>query len=258
MLPRVFVHHTGAQRHHEIQLGEADAHHFARVLRVKPAEQLVVVTPGGPWLAEIAEVSKDAVIARLLEQYPSSEPTAHIVMVQGVAKGDKMETIVQKCTEVGAHSFVLYQAERSVVKLDGKVENKLARWQKVAREAAMQSQRDAIPAVRYETRLSQLCEGLFADGIEQFIVLDEAERAVGLVHALAHFDASPGAPEGTSRPKRAIFIGPEGGWSDAERAYFEACEQAVLVTLGPRILRTETAGVAALAIALAHFGDMGG
>ncbi|GMA60013.1 RsmE family RNA methyltransferase [Alicyclobacillus fastidiosus] len=252
MLPRVFVDAPGGASR-VVTLAGDDGHHFARVLRVQNGEPLVVVTPTGPWLGEISAVAKDAVDVFLKEPYPSAEPRCEVVVVQGLAKGDKMETIVQKCTEVGASLFVLYGADRSVVKLAGKVEAKLARWQKVAREAAMQSQRDKVPVIRYESKLALVCESLIAEGVEQLVVLDEAEDAVGLTTALSKVPV-----EGDRRIKRALFVGPEGGWSEAERDYFASCEKACLVTLGRRILRTETAGVVGLAVTLAHFGDMGG
>lgn len=252
MLPRVFLDVPGGVSRVVTLVGE-DGHHFARVLRVKSGEPLVVVTQEGPWLGEISAVAKDTVDVCLKQPYARAEPQCEVVVVQGLAKGDKMETIVQKCTEVGAALFVLYQADRSVVKLAGKVEAKLARWQKVAQEAAMQAQRDKVPVIRYEPKLAQLCESLIAEGVEQLVVLDEAEDAIGLTTALSRVPM-----EGDRQVKRALFVGPEGGWSDAERDYFASCEKACLVTLGPRILRTETAGVVGLAVTLAHFGDMGG
>lgn len=249
MLPRVFITATGALGATCRVEGE-DGHHYARVLRVKPGEQLVAAMRDGPWLAQITEVSANGVQLRLEAPYRSAEPTASVTLVQGVAKGDKMETVIQKCTEIGAASFIAYQAQRSVVRLQAKADSKLLRWHKVAREAAMQSQRDRVPEISYAQNLAELCRMLKQDDVEQILVLDEAEEATGLVSALARVNGATA--------KRALLIGPEGGWSDAERDVLRQLERTTLITLGPRILRTETAGAAALAVTLAHFGDMGG
>lgn len=249
MLPRVFLDALGAQQELVSLQGE-DSHHFARVLRVKPGEPLVAAMTNGPWLAEVRDVVDKNVTIQLIEPYPTSEPKAHLTLVQGVAKGDKMETIFQKSTEIGAGAFIAYQADRSVAKLTGKVESKLSRWQKVCREAAMQSQRDVVPTVSYSSNLAQTCDALRAKGIEHFLFLDEDEQMTGIVSALAKV--------GDGTTKRALFVGPEGGWTEEERALLQSYPETSIVTLGRRILRTQTAGATAIAITLAHFGDMGG
>ncbi|EJY57046.1 hypothetical protein URH17368_0231 [Alicyclobacillus hesperidum URH17-3-68] len=248
MLPRVFVEGIG-EPGRTVAIGGEDGRHFARVLRVRPGERLVIALDDGPWLGEIVAVEQSAVAVCLRERYPISEPAAGFVVVQGMAKGDKMESILQKCTEIGAISFVVYQAERSVARIEGKVEVKLGRWRKIVREAAMQAQRDRIPDVAYAKTLPDLARLLESKGVTHSLVLDELERARGFRSALQE---APGALV------RAIVIGPEGGWADAERDALHSLPGACTVTLGPRILRTETAGMAALAAALMHFGDMGG
>lgn len=249
MLPRAFVDGQGGKGHLVQVVGE-DGHHYARVLRVRAGEEVVVAMTDGPWLGEIENVDGSAVGVRLREPYPSSEPVAPFVLVQGIAKGDKMESILQKCTEVGAVSFVVYQADRSVAKLDGKVDAKLDRWRKIIREAAMQSQRDRVPTLAYAQTTEDLKQQLNDLYVEHMLVLDEDEHALGIREALAQ--------TGGAETKRALLVGPEGGWSDAERTRFASLGSVANVTLGRRILRTETAGLVGLSVTLAHFGDMGG
>ncbi|SIS66843.1 RsmE family RNA methyltransferase [Alicyclobacillus vulcanalis] len=250
MLPRLFVDEM-ASAGDAIWVGGEDGHHFSRVLRASLGEALVVCGPGGPFFAEVAEVRPGEICVRLRERAPSHEPKRSFVLVQGLAKGEKMDVIVQKSTEVGAAGIVVFEGERSVVRLSGeaKVAQKLARWRKIAREAAMQSQRDVVPFVAWAPALDAALAALEARGIRLALVLDEEEKATGFLSAIRD-----GALDGGA----AIVVGPEGGLSPAERALARGDARCRTVTLGPRILRTETAGLVALAIALAETGDMGG
>jgi len=250
MLPRLFldVHVDEGAR---VWVGGEDGHHFSRVLRARPGEVLVASAANGPFWAEIAEVRPGEICVHLRERAPSNEPKQRFVLVQGLAKGEKMDTILQKCTEVGAWGFVVFEAERSVVKLSGaaKVEQKLARWRKVVREAAMQAQRDVVPFVAWAPSLSASLAVLAEHEVDQVLVLDEEERERGIRSAIrAH---GPGS-------RTAVVVGPEGGLAGGERRMAKQDARCQTVTLGPRILRTETAGAVALAIALAEWGDMGG
>lgn len=250
MLPRLFLDIDGREGA-RVWVGGEDGHHFSRVLRARPGEALVAAAANGPFWAEIADVRPGEICVHLRERAPSSEPSGAFVLVQGLAKGDKMDTILQKCTEIGAVGFVVFEAERSVAKLGGgaKVEHKLARWRKVVREAAMQAQRDVVPFVEWAGHFAEALHGLREYGVEDVLVLDEEERAKGLVSAIRASQA---------KGPRAVVVGPEGGLGPEERLRARADSRCQLVTLGPRILRTETAGAAALAIALAETGDMGG
>lgn len=250
MLPRVFIDAMGAPVADLVIRGE-DGRHFAKSLRVKPGEQLVAAMINGPWLGDIVDVSGNDVRVRLNRPWPSSEPSAKVILVQSLAKGDKMESILQKCTEVGVSGFVAYEAERSVSRIGAKVDSKLMRWQKVIRESAMQSQRDAIPEIAYEDDLPRVCSALLASGVHHLLVLDETERATGIKTALRGL-----TDEGS--PHVALFVGPEGGIGERERQQLQKFALATTVTLGPRVLRTETAGAVAAAIILAEYNDMGG
>jgi 16S rRNA (uracil1498-N3)-methyltransferase len=249
-MPRAFVDaplFPGAR----VTLTGEDGHHFSRVLRARPGEELALASGGRAHLAEVVAVDArrgwvEVVVGALL---PSSEPRRPVYLVQGLAKGDKIEAVIQHNTEAGAAGFAVLAAARSVVRLDGRrAEERLVRWRRIAREAASQAQRDAIPEVAYASGVDEVMRWLEARSVRRVFLLDEQEVARGLRQALE--DPAAGGGDGPI----AIAIGPEGGWDDAERAGFMA-HGAAPVTLGRRILRTETAGLAALAAILYHDGE---
>ncbi|MDI9259337.1 RsmE family RNA methyltransferase [Alicyclobacillus sendaiensis] len=250
MLPRLFLD-VRVEEGALVWVSGEDGHHFSRVLRARPGEALVVCAANGPFRAEVAAVRPGEICVHLRERAPSSEPRRRLILVQGLAKGDKMDAILQKCTEIGAWGFVVFEAERSVVKLSGaaKVEQKLARWRKVVREAAMQAQRDVVPFVAWAQSFSASLAALGAHEVDHVLVLDEEERDRGIRSAIR------GGPENA---RIAVVVGPEGGLARGERQMAKEDARCLTVTLGPRILRTETAGAVAIAIALAESGDMGG
>lgn len=251
MMPRIFFKQA-VSIGDMVTIDGANGHHFVRVLRAGPGEQLVLAAKNGPYLATIRQIdSKFAALAVSVEsRCASHEPEYPLVVVQGLAKGDKMDMIIQKCTEVGTSHIVCYQAKRSVVSLRGKVEQKVDRWQRIALEAASQAQRDVIPTVRYADSVQTLCTILTEFGASQVLMLDEAEKEVSLKSTLQSFPKVKGQ-------SIVLAIGPEGGWDDEERDEIHQSLNGISVTLGPRILRTETVGVVASAVVLYHFGQFG-
>jgi 16S rRNA (uracil1498-N3)-methyltransferase len=247
MMRRIFVDEAIASGQRLSVSGE-DGHHLARVLRVREGESLSVAAANGVFSAVVQQVDKAVGVLTIGDVQPRHDPEIAVYLVQALAKGDKMETVIQKGTEVGAVGFVLVQTERSVMQLaKDKAADRTARWQKVAREAASQSQRDAVPTVQYCPDLSAAERWLTARPELSIFTLDEREQTVSLKDAL---QASKGQTY-------AIAIGPEGGWSDDERAAWKRMG-AVCITLGPRILRTETAGLVAAAAILYEYDELGG
>lgn len=180
-----------------------------------------------------------------------SPPTAHltqtpaITLIQGLPKGEKGDLIVQKATELGVSSIVTFPAQRSVVKIAAEQRTqRQARWQKIADEAARQSRRSSVPAVVLAESLASVLERS-VDALR--LLLWEGEQQRHLKEALA----ASSAPVSI-----AILVGPEGGIADSE-AELAVHHGFTAVSLGPRILRTETAGLAMLAILQYHWGDMG-
>ena len=219
-----------------------DFHHITRVMRMEPGETVLAVNPEGQTaLVSIEEITNDTVGAAVLEwKREETELPVRVTIASGLPKGDKLEYIVQKGTELGAFSFLPYTASRSVVKWDDKKAGKKRdRLQKIAKEAAEQAHRSVIPAVSapvsFQALLDQAGEYDF-----KLAAFEESARE-GETSALAAVlhKASPG--------DSILFVfGPEGGISAREmelllQSGFTACG------LGPRILRTETAPLYALA-----------
>lgn len=253
MMPRIFLETPVVIGDTVVVAGEA-AHHYVRVLRVSPGEEVPIASDGRGYRTVIEAVDKSTLTLRVLEQFAPHEATAAVIVVQGLAKGDKLDTIIQKCTEVGAAGFVLLQSNRSVVRLDAKKSNdKEARWRKVAEQAASQAQRDVIPFVEVAASVDDVRERLTARGVDLVVVCDEDEMSVSLRAAVRR----RARPDGQHRTI-AVAIGPEGGWDDEEREHWKLTIGAVMVTLGPRILRTETAGLVAVSALLYESGDLGG
>jgi 16S rRNA (uracil1498-N3)-methyltransferase len=233
----------------------AVGHHYARVLRIGAGELVPIASGGRGYLARVLAVSarEGTVQLRVEERLPAHETATRLYLVQGLPKGDKMDAILQHNTEVGVAGFLLFTSRRSVVKLDArKAQDKLARWRKVASEAASQAQRDVIPTVDVAldfTQVDQWCRQLQPDAI---LFLDEVEGDNGLGQRLREL------PAGNAPRSIVLVVGPEGGWDDAERAAWCTDLGAVRTSLGRRILRTETAGLAAASAVLHYFGDLGG
>jgi 16S rRNA (uracil1498-N3)-methyltransferase len=248
MMPRIFVEF-------DVVIGKIitvsgpEGHHFARVLRANRGEELVIAAGNGPHLGKIEQVDQETgrLDITVVNSYEPHEPVHKITVIQGLAKGEKMDTIIQKCTEVGASRIICYQAKRSIVSLKAKVDQKIERWQRIAREAAGQAQRDIVPSISFANSIAALTSLIEREQVDLFILLDEAERKTGFQHVLTR----PG------QKRVAIAVGPEGGWDDDERQMLHTLSGGVSVTLGPLILRTETAGVVATAVVLHHLSQLG-
>ena len=229
-------------------LGEEDSQHALRVLRLEPGEQIELVCPPERFLARIEGVEDGVVRVQAMEPLRSTEARAQVTLYQGLPKADKMELIVQKATELGAAAVQPVVMERCVVRLDGKdAAKKTERWQKIAREAVKQCARVCAPEVRLPQKLSALRQEL--GGLDVLIVPWEDARDGSIRDALAPF-------AGREALRVGILIGPEGGIAPQEAQWLREQAGGRLVTLGPRILRTETAGIAALTIAMALRGEM--
>ena len=213
------------------RLAPEDAHHALRVLRMQPGDEAAVVCGGARYLARLSEGGD----FRVLSALPSTEARTRVTVYQGIAKGERMDYAVQKCGEIGVAAFVPVNMGRCVATANA---NKLARWRRIAKESGQQAQRTAIMPVADALDFSGLIAALARH--EQALILWEAERALSLRAAYL------GARD------VALVIGPEGGIAKEERERLPA--QAV--TLGRRILRTETAGPVAAACVLLLAGDM--
>ena len=228
-------------------LFEEDGAH-ARVLRLRPGEHVVFIDGTLDYFeAEIIEVRKQGISARIAKHEHLEPSHVELVLVQGLAKGGKLEEIIRHATEVGVDSFMPFSADRSVLKLEGKqLEHKMQRWRSVAKSAAMQAGRNHIPRVEAPVGMDGLSEVLA--GFDAVLVFwEEASLEDSIAVAVEPLRARLAG----GQPLRiACVIGPEGGLSREEIEQMKAWGHTSIVTLGPAILRTETAGVVAPALVL--------
>ena len=232
---------TGA----ELALPEGAANHLVRVLRLAVGDRCLLFNGDGEdRLATVTAAGKRELRVRIDTAVPAvAESPLRIVLVQGIARGEKMDLILQKATELGVAGVVPVHSRRSEVRLDAeRAAKRLAHWRSVVIAACEQSGRACVPEVAPPRPLVMALEALPADGAR--LVLDPDGSL-----ALATLDA---APAGLA----VLAVGPEGGWAEEDLAPLRAAGFQGL-RLGPRILRTETAGLAAIAALQARFGDLG-
>ncbi|MDD7739459.1 MAG: 16S rRNA (uracil(1498)-N(3))-methyltransferase [Fusicatenibacter sp.] len=227
-------------RDEKVHIQGEDVNHIKNVLRMHPGEKILVSAGGTEEYHCTVEAYADGEVIAAVDEVTAAqkELPSRICLFQGLPKSDKMELIVQKAVELGAAQIVPVEMERCVVKLDAKkAANRVERWQAIAQSAAKQSKRMIIPKVHPVVTYQEA----LAMAEEMEVGLIPYEHAQGMEHTREVLEAiRPGASIG-------IFIGPEGGISEEEiRQAMERCVEPV--TLGGRILRTETAGMTVLAV----------
>ena len=238
-MPRFFIDGTADGRAY---IAGADALHIAKALRMRPGEALTLCDGKGTDFDGVLETVTDRqVTVRISASRPSqAEPTLAVTLYQGLPKGDKMDWIIQKAVELGVTAVVPVATRRSVARLEGKADKKQERWQRIAAEAAGQCGRGMLPSV---------------------------ERPLSWSQALSRLSGEPALVfyEGGGRPLRelvtpstrrlSVFGGPEGGF-DPEEIDAIRRQGGGVATLGPRILRCETAPLAALTLLMHLSGNM--
>jgi 16S rRNA (uracil1498-N3)-methyltransferase len=227
----------------DIRLPAQAGEHLTRVLRLSAGAPLVVFDgSGGEYAAELSGGGKQA-RARLLRHDPvERESLLDITLLQGVARGERMDLIVQKSTELGVARIVPVLAERSVVKVDAKQrERKREHWQSVVVSACEQCGRNRVPVVHEAVSLGDALKFLPDDATRCLLAVDASEALVAAAARASH-------------ARLVLLIGPEGGLADNEEKFARA-NGFISCRLGPRIMRTETAGLAALAALQAVAGD---
>jgi 16S rRNA (uracil1498-N3)-methyltransferase len=202
---------------------------------------------GTRYRVEVTQVSSQAIDSRILDQ--QREPprtTSPIVLGQALIKGDKMDWVIQKATELGVDTIVPIQSTHSVIKLNPeRLNHQRSRWERIARDAAQQSERWTIPTMADPVNLAQICRQYASAPVKGML----AERSSG--PSLATMPLPP-----DHQHPIVLLVGPEGGWAADEQEF--AREQGfLLLTLGPRILRAETAAVAALSILQSRLDELG-
>ncbi len=233
-------------KNNKVTVEGGDAKHLKTILRAQPGDKISVVTESKEYIAEIESINKEDLICTLIEEtVTNNETKINITLCQGIPKQTKMETIIQQNVELGVKSFIPLITERTVVKLNEKnrEQKKLDRWQKIAKESAKQSKRNIIPEVNDIMTVKELIEKLKTEDA-MVIVPYELEDVKLLKDVL-------------QEPKQNyyIIIGPEGGFDINEIEMLQEIG-AHIVTLGKRILRTETAGVVTSAIIIYACNEM--
>jgi 16S rRNA (uracil1498-N3)-methyltransferase len=225
-----------------------DAHHIQKVLRLKPGEEIVLCDGRGmDYVVEIQSMEKGRVFGQVIGTRPAlTEPRTKVTLIQGLPKGSKMEVVIQKCVELGVYRIVPAYTTRAVVRIEDEksADKKLLRWQRIAEEAAKQSQRGIVPEI---SQLLSFTEAVNNIKASLKLILWEGEKEQSLRRVLQSY---PGKPDSI-----AILVGPEGGLDVGE---IELAREHgwISVTLGPRILRTETAGMAVLSAIMYAMEDM--
>ncbi len=227
-----------------------DVKHIGRVLRLKEEDEVEVCDKANvEYICKIASMEKNQVEVKILEKRCSaSEPPIDVVLFQGIPKSSKMELIIQKCTEIGINKIVPIITDRTIVQLKDKKseDKKLDRWQKIADEAAKQCRRGIIPKILKPMTYDEMINKV--EDYDVVIIPYEEEKNNGIKSVLKTVENAKSV---------AIVIGPEGGFEKDEIQ--KAIESKITpVSLGPRILRTETAGFTALTIVMYELGDLGG
>lgn len=229
------------------RLNSSQIYHLERVLRLKAGDQIGIFDGEGREYRAILELSGSREIAARIVSRESldREPWVRLSLIQAVAKGDKMDFIIQKAVELGVADIYPVFSERSVVRLEGdRARKKVDRWQSIAWEACKQCGRSSVPAVHSLQTLTQCLEKMQSQTV---VMLYEGSCLEGLGRVLKD--------KGRHR-EISVLIGPEGGFSlgEVERARQHG---VIIASLGPRILRTETAGLVALSIILYEYGELG-
>ena len=225
-----------------------DVKHISRVLRCRENDKLEVCDlDNNEYICEIKEINKDNILLDIIEKVNiKRESNLKVKLYQGMPKGTKMELILQKLTEIGVDEIVLVQAKRSVTKIDNKKEDKkIERWERIIYEAAKQSKRAKIPKLTGGLTFKEALADMQNNDLN--LCPYENERTISIKEAIKDSSANT----------IGIFVGPEGGFEEEEVEKIQEIDGKV-VSLGPRILRTETASVVASSIVLYELSDLGG
>jgi 16S rRNA (uracil1498-N3)-methyltransferase len=231
---RFFVSGIHNQR---AELTGDDAHHLVRVLRVEAGQNYEVSDGASIYLATVAEARKSRVVFDVGDRVPPKVLPVRITLAFALIKFDRLEWILEKGTEAGVETFLPVITERSEKGLERAAVKRRERWERIVVESAQQSRRDALPTVREVVELREAA----AEQADVRLLLDEARAAAPMLSTLP-LPLKSGA-------HLALMLGPEGGWTDEERVALSALGWTP-VSLGPQILRAETAAVAAVCVAM--------
>lgn len=239
-MPRFFVKTEQIRENEIIIIGE-DVKHIKNVLRKQIGDILEICNQETEktYKCEITELREQEIINNIIEEITSTEDKIEVDIYQGLPKADKMELIIQKSIELGVNAIIPVEMKRCVVKLDSKTESKkIERWQKIAESAAKQSGRNTVPEIRRIIKVADIAK--LKDEYDLIIVCYENEKDNYIKNELLKL-------KDKQEPRIAVVIGPEGGLEEKDVEYLKQ-NGAAIVTLGNRILRTETVALNLLSV----------
>ena len=231
-------------------LSSDEHYHLSKVARIKPEEKVWLFDEQGTsYLAKVEEIKKDMTRLSILQTLNKNKPKIKITLAQALLKSKKMDTIIQKSTELAVSNIIPVITARTIVKVEDKIQKKLERWEKIALEAVKQSKSSFLPSISSPMHIERLLEERRE---EKKLILSE-NRGKLLRDILIE---NSGSKLKIPKPPSSVLIlvGPEGGWTDEEEKYilnhgYEA------VSLGGQILRAETAALCSLAL-ISHFWNL--
>lgn len=246
-MPKFFIDKSSIMEDIAYISGE-DVNHIKKVLRLSPGDNIIISDGCGyDYNVVIEAYEPQKVVTRIVSVKENcSEPPISVALFQGIPKSDKMDFIIQKSVELGVNQIIPVITERTVVKIDTKkdIGNKTSRWQRISLEASKQCNRGIIPRIAAPVSFNVALE--MSKCFDLRVIPYENENRNRLTECL-HKE---------NQKQIAVFIGPEGGFSDSEIK--KAVDNGLkTVTLGPRIVRTETAGIMTLSILMFTLGDVG-
>ncbi len=257
-MTRLFTEKTLPEDQMNYSFSGEEARYLSDVIRIQPGENIYLCDGARTdFTGKVSSVSRENVTVELIKREPNrTEPPYEAVMYQALVKGDKMDLIIQKGVELGVSRIVPFSCIRSIVKLEGKDTNKkVARWQKIAEEAARQCGRGTVPVIESPLTFKQAVKEA-KEKLDLAFLPWECEKSLPLSKLLDEYLVKRAEDESVScekplicdrNPRLGFFIGPEGGFDPKETDEAQAAGIKT-VTLGRRILRTETAGIAVLSM----------
>ncbi len=241
-----------------VEIRGNDFNHISNSLRLKPEDKIIItIGDGYDYIVELKEFTDKAVFGNIIDKRVNkSEPKIKVDLAQAIPKNRNIELVIQKGTEMGVNNIIPLDTERTIVKLTpSKEKRRLKRWQKIAQEAAKQSQRGKIPVIKglFSVNDNNNLQSLFSK-YDLILVLYAGKSNKNLKKILKEYKKD-------KLKNILILIGPEGGFSSEEIDLFknnDSNKNVEIVTLGTRILRTETAGLTALTSVMYEFDELGG
>lgn len=252
-MPKFFIKTENLKENEEIWITGSDVNHIKNVLRKKIDDKINICNSDTQKNYEcvIKNIEENKIVCKILDEVKSlAESNLNITIFQGLPKSDKMELIIQKATELGVKTIVPVITKRTVIKLKDKdkdKQNKVDRWRKIAEVAAKQSGRDIIPTIENIINIADIK----FDEFDKIFVLYENEEKISIKDEIEQLKN-----DNKEELNIGIVIGPEGGFAESEIEQLRLNQNVSVVTLGKRILRTETVALVVSGILMYELGDL--